>query len=152
MPERLNPSLVPQLDGSGLTNQEKVAALKVMQGGHCAVCPADTRLVGDHDHDTGRLRGLLCRSCNGKEGAVRWKGSVDAGIEAYLESPPAAGLDWMWDLPDWWSPADWREVGRQRISVLEYVKANPRLARERDGAALRNALAVLENIELPPLP
>lgn len=34
----------------------------------CAVCGfPDGRLVMDHDHDTGLIRGLLCRSCNGCE-------------------------------------------------------------------------------------
>jgi hypothetical protein len=34
----------------------------------CAVCGfRDPRLVRDHDHDTVSIRGLLCRSCNGRE-------------------------------------------------------------------------------------
>ena len=41
------------------------------QGGHCALCdsaPCDTpgkkRLAIDHNHETGEVRGLLCRECN----------------------------------------------------------------------------------------
>lgn len=37
------------------------------QGGHCAVCPGKPktrRLHIDHDHATGKVRGLLCYSCN----------------------------------------------------------------------------------------
>lgn len=34
----------------------------------CAVCGfRDPRMIRDHDHDTGLVRGLLCRSCNGQE-------------------------------------------------------------------------------------
>ena len=44
--------------------------LLVQQDGHCALCPAthsdgtSLRFHVDHDHETGRVRGLLCRSCN----------------------------------------------------------------------------------------
>lgn len=37
------------------------------QGGVCAICskpPIKTRLSVDHNHDTGQVRGLLCRPCN----------------------------------------------------------------------------------------
>lgn len=37
------------------------------QGGRCAVCrnkPRSQRLAVDHDHQTGAVRGLLCKRCN----------------------------------------------------------------------------------------
>ena|SRR5258708_7981353 len=34
-----------------------------LQHGHCLFCEA-TKLCVDHDHETGRIRGLLCDSCN----------------------------------------------------------------------------------------
>ena len=47
-----------------------VMALMRAQKGRCAICgrtsrEADTpRLVVDHDHATGKIRGLLCNGCN----------------------------------------------------------------------------------------
>jgi hypothetical protein len=34
------------------------------QKGLCAICKDSTKLVVDHDHKTGIIRGLLCRNCN----------------------------------------------------------------------------------------
>ena len=42
----------------------------VKQHGRCAICGCAlnssryTRFAGDHDHKTGKLRGLLCTNCN----------------------------------------------------------------------------------------
>lgn len=68
------------------------------QGGLCPLClkPIDLREKGegvlDHDHDTGRVRGVLHRSCNAAEGKIanaasRWgaKSGKYSEIIAYLE-------------------------------------------------------------------
>lgn len=51
----------------GITVEEYDGLLS-RQGGVCAICrqPCRTgqRLTIDHDHDTGAIRGLLCRNCN----------------------------------------------------------------------------------------
>lgn len=42
---------------------EEFVALIELQGGHCAICPEPWEVV-DHDHLTGKVRGLLCQLCN----------------------------------------------------------------------------------------
>lgn len=36
----------------------------------CEICGPATYLVIDHDHKTGRVRGVLCQSCNLGIGAI----------------------------------------------------------------------------------
>lgn len=43
------------------------------QGGKCWLCDIDLSTVTpclDHDHESGRLRGVLCQNCNGIEGKI----------------------------------------------------------------------------------
>lgn len=55
------------------------------QGGKCAICQyatgASRRLAVDHDHKTGRVRGLLCSPCNQFIGRMR--DSAEAFLRAY---------------------------------------------------------------------
>ena len=50
--------------------QEQYEVMLQNQDGHCALCPSTpsqeryNRLNVDHDHQTDRLRGLLCTPCN----------------------------------------------------------------------------------------
>lgn len=46
---------------------EQYAEMLAYQNGLCAICnnpPEKQRLAVDHDHETGQIRGLLCRGCN----------------------------------------------------------------------------------------
>ncbi len=54
----------------GLT-PEQIEELKAKQGGLCAVCREAEATQVDHDHDTGRMRGILCLHCNAGMGAFR---------------------------------------------------------------------------------
>ena len=68
--------------------------LLIGQNSKCAICGIATELVLDHDHNTGKIRGFLCRSCNAKLGYVDNKKSVISDnslynlILDYLQYPP----------------------------------------------------------------
>lgn len=61
------------------------------QDGACAICrqcpKKGKRLVVDHDHKTGKVRGLLCHSCNLKLGVIDNTDWVSVA-KMYLLSPP----------------------------------------------------------------
>lgn len=64
------------------------------QGGRCAVCggppPASGRSFHvDHDHRTGKVRGLLCWTCNHDLIGRRRDPEVFRAAARYLERPPA---------------------------------------------------------------
>ena len=79
-----------------------IGHLKTQQGGKCAICGRPINLsvgghksdmIVDHDHSTGRIRGVLCRGCNGAEGRIanaagRWAalGMDYSKIIPWLES------------------------------------------------------------------
>jgi hypothetical protein len=53
------------------------------QGGTCAVCSGKPEHV-DHDHETGKVRGILCFLCNQALGNARDDIDVLNGLVAYL--------------------------------------------------------------------
>lgn len=61
--------------------------LRLHQAGRCAVCEEEKRLVVDHDHVTGYVRGLLCSRCNVTEGTKDWP-----WLRAYRSNPPARAI------------------------------------------------------------
>lgn len=72
-----------------LTEQE-FAQLLAQQQGRCAICgtsePGTTGVFAvDHDHNTGRIRGLLCRSCNVGIGNLRDEPELLRAALRYLE-------------------------------------------------------------------
>lgn len=58
----------------GLSDEEYLVLLG-SQHGVCATCfgvnPDGKRLAVDHDHETGKIRGLLCSGCNLALGSVK---------------------------------------------------------------------------------
>lgn len=52
----------------------------------CAICGSSDRLAVDHCHDTGRVRGRLCMSCNTGLGFFRDKTDLLRSAIEYLET------------------------------------------------------------------
>ena len=67
----------------GLTSAD-VDAMIEAQGGTCAVCPGKPEHV-DHDHKTGKVRGILCFNCNQALGNARDDPKTLRGLARYLE-------------------------------------------------------------------
>lgn len=75
-------------------------ALLDIQNGCCGICQrTDPGRKGirffpmDHDHQTGKIRGLLCNVCNLRLGLVNEDPSRWEDARQYLEHPPAGGLE-----------------------------------------------------------
>lgn len=64
-------------------------AMCIEQNGLCAICnraPKEgKKLEVDHDHTTGQVRKLLCRSCNGLIGKFECNPTIFQNITAYLD-------------------------------------------------------------------
>lgn len=78
-------------------------ALFDLQQGRCAICHThqdelNERLAVDHDHQSGAVRGLLCRGCNKNLG---WheKRQTSAWV-CYLRWPPMRELQYRRETPD----------------------------------------------------
>ena len=79
---------------------EEFQALHDAQGGVCAICgqppsvvirgESIARLSVDHDHVTGRIRGLLCTSCNRLLGLARDDPDRLAAAIEYLRATRSA--------------------------------------------------------------
>ena len=71
---------------------ERYCEMFEAQGGVCAICKrcerrrtSSTRLAVDHDHETGRVRGLLCTTCNTAIGMLDDNLDLVTALFAYLE-------------------------------------------------------------------
>jgi len=76
----------------GLT-PEMYSEMLDSQGGKCAIClsevPNKTRpgrlFCVDHDHATGKVRGLLCCACNSWLGVIKDDPQAGARVTSYLK-------------------------------------------------------------------
>ena len=71
----------------GITNEEYDEMFK-KQDGRCLVCgeTSDKVLCVDHDHKTGRVRGLLCYRCNTALGHLRDDPEIIMKLYEYMLS------------------------------------------------------------------
>lgn len=75
--------------GIGIEDYEKMA---LRQNGVCAICGntnGSRRLCVDHNHNTGKIRGLLCTKCNVWVGVLEnapWKDLAIPYLESYEPS------------------------------------------------------------------
>jgi hypothetical protein len=69
------------------TDDIEFERLKAAQGGKCLICECvpDVKLAVDHDHDTGAIRGLLCKQCNFALGQFGDDLTKLRGAVAYME-------------------------------------------------------------------
>jgi hypothetical protein len=68
-----------------LTKSDYMELFAAQHGG-CAICGREQqRLHVDHDHDTGKIRGLLCGSCNRGIGLLRHNPTILNRAAMYLD-------------------------------------------------------------------
>lgn len=95
----------------------------------CAICGNVSETI-DHCHETGLVRGHLCRRCNRREG--RWPGGI---YKRYRERPPAVivGHTRRYDDTEWalGEPEQWV------VDQLGLVPADPAVAARYLAAAAR---------------
>jgi hypothetical protein len=71
---------------------QEVDALVTAQGGRCAICREAAAEHVDHDHETGRVRGILCINCNGGLAQFRDRDDLLTLAIAYLQGETWADL------------------------------------------------------------
>lgn len=68
----------------GLTTED-YENLQVAQQWRCAICEKEKQLIVDHNHSTGKVRGLLCNPCNQALGLFKDDPARLRSAIAYLE-------------------------------------------------------------------
>lgn len=72
---------------------EQYESMKISQHNACAICGQVKKLLVDHDHTTGQVRGMLCAGCNSGLGHYErpgWPEMADAYLARDRTYPIAA--------------------------------------------------------------
>jgi hypothetical protein len=72
--------------------EQQVEALREAQGGVCAICRSASAVHVDHDHETGKVRGMLCFSCNAALGHFKDDPAVLRRAARYLVTYATNGV------------------------------------------------------------
>lgn len=123
------------------------ATLFELQGGRCAICrqkPGKKRLAVDHDHKTGKVRGLLCSRDNHELLGAGYDSIAKLGAAVhYLENPPASGL--------WWAPEDGLVVEISKHAAQEGEKTPSKPSRLADPPDAYGRQTGAQSVDLAPI-
>jgi len=79
-------TLIKRCSRRGITPEELIDKYEE-QGGKCSICLSDIDLVDsaiDHNHDSGKFRGVLCKTCNRALGLFRDNPEILRRARKYL--------------------------------------------------------------------
>lgn len=92
---------------NGFNRDKEYKLLKAVYGSHCQICGTHEstfkkKLHVDHNHETGRIRGLLCDNCNRAIGHLKDNPHITDSATRYLrrflpKNPHQLEFDFMED-------------------------------------------------------
>jgi len=73
-------------DLTGQQAIEEYNRMRAAQNNKCAICEIEGKVLHvDHDHNTGRVRSLLCGNCNTALGLIKESANIAEKLKFYIE-------------------------------------------------------------------